>query len=169
MIYWTAVKTACRKTELSRLRVANLHLNAKPPCISIKARAAKNRTAGDVPIPDDFSAITVLRKYVKDRGLEPQDRLCPFPATSRGVLGMSRRDLKAAGSLTKLTTGEVVDFHALRSTANAWWLDVDGLSAKWVQILARLKTLALVRQGQPEPSAPRVRLAQQRAEPQVVI
>ena len=142
LIHWTAVKTAYRKTELSRLRVANFHLDAKPPCTSIKARDAKNRTAGDVPIPDDLSA--ALKKYIKDRELEPQDRVFPFPATSRGVLGMYRRDLKAAGIMAKLPTGEVVDFHALRSTAITWWLDVDGLSAKRVQILARLKTLALV-------------------------
>jgi hypothetical protein len=43
-----------------------------------------------------------------------------------------------------LPTREVVDFHTLRSTAITWWLDVDGLSPKRVQILARLKMLGLV-------------------------
>jgi integrase len=142
MIYWTAVKTAYRKTELSKLRVANLHLDEKPPCISIKARHAKNKTAGDVPIPNDLAV--ALKKYVKDRQLEPHDKLFVFPLTSRGVLSMFRRDLKEAGIEATLPTGEVIDFHALRSTAITWWLDVDGLSAKRVQILARLKTLGLV-------------------------
>ena len=57
---------------------------------------------------------------------------------------MFRRDLTEAGIPWDLPTGERVDFHTLRSTAITWWLDVDGLSQKRVQILARLKTLALV-------------------------
>lgn len=68
----------------------------------------------------------------------------PFPATSRSVIDMYRRDLTAAGIEWNLPTGERVDFHTLRSTAITWWLDVDGLNQKRVQILARLKTLALV-------------------------
>ncbi len=38
----------------------------------------------------------------------------------------------------------MVDFHTLRSTAISWWLDVDKLSPKRVQTLARLATLTLV-------------------------
>ena len=57
---------------------------------------------------------------------------------------MFRRDLTGAGIPWQLPTGEVVDFHTLRSTAITWWLDVHGLWPKRVQVLARLKTLALV-------------------------
>lgn len=77
-------------------------------------------------------------------GLEPNDPVFPLPATSGSIVDMLRRDLKGAGIPWKLATGEVVDFHTLRSTAITWWLDVDGLSPKRVQVLARLKTLALV-------------------------
>ena len=53
-------------------------------------------------------------------------------------------DPTGAGIPWKLETSEVVDFHTLRSTAITWWPDVDGLSPKKVQVLARLKALALV-------------------------
>ena len=55
-----------------------------------------------------------------------------------------RRDLEGAGIEWRLPTGEVIDFHTLRSTAITWWLDEDGLPPKRAQVLARLKTLALV-------------------------
>src|SRR5439155_14608690 len=47
MIYWTAVRTAFRKSELISLLVRNLHFDTKPPCISIRAKDAKNKTAGE--------------------------------------------------------------------------------------------------------------------------
>ncbi len=142
LICWTAVKTAYRKSELISLRVKNIHFDSKPPCISIKARNAKNRTAGEVPIPTDLAV--ALKSYVKGRDLD--ERLFPFPATSRSVLRLFRRDLDGAGIKWDFGTDnpETVDFHTLRSTAITWWLDVDGLTPKRVQILARLKSLHLV-------------------------
>lgn len=140
LIYWTAVRTGYRQGELRSLRKLNLHLDVKPAAISLKAKDAKNKTAGEVPIPADLAA--ALKKYVADH--EPADRIFPMPLTAGSVVDMFRRDLKGAEIEWKLPGGEVIDFHALRSTAISWWLDVDGLSPKRVQILARLKTLALV-------------------------
>jgi integrase len=140
IIYWTAVKTAFRQSELRSLRKANFHLDETPASIGLKARDAKNRTEGEVPIPRALA--DALKLYVAD--LEPNDKVFPLPETSGSIVDMMRRDLKGAGIPWKLTTGEVVDFHTLRSTAISWWLDVDKLSPKRVQTLARLKTLALV-------------------------
>ena len=140
MIYWTAVRTGYRQSELRALRRANLLLDETPAKITLKAKDAKNKTAGEVPIPTDLA--TALKKYVADS--EPTDPVFPLPLTSGSIVDMMRRDLKGAGIPWKLPTGEVIDFHTLRSTAISWWLDEDGLSPKRVQILARLKTLALV-------------------------
>jgi hypothetical protein len=52
--------------------------------------------------------------------------------------------LEGAGIPWQLPGGEVVDFHTLRSTCITWWLIHDRLTPKEVQVLARLKTLALV-------------------------
>jgi integrase len=140
LIYWTAVKTGYRETELMKLRRCNLYLDETPGVVCLKARDTKNRTKGEVPIPRDLAV--ALKKYVV--GLEPHERVFPFPLTSGTIVDTLRRDLKGAGIPWELPGGEVIDFHALRSTAITWWLDVDGLSPKRVQVLARLKTLALV-------------------------
>ena len=140
IIYWTAVKTAFRQSELRSLRKANFHLDETPAVVGLKARDAKNRTAGEVPIPRDLA--DALKAYMAD--LEPNDKVFPLPETSGSIVDMMRRDLTGAGIPWKLPTGEIVDFHTLRSTAISWWLDIDKLSPKRVQTLARLKTLALV-------------------------
>jgi integrase len=93
-----------------------------------------------VPISSDLAK--TLKRYAAD--LEPEDRVFPFPATSGSVVDMLRRDLAGAGIPCKLPGGEVVDFHAFRSTFITWALDVHGLRPKRVQVLARLKTLAMV-------------------------
>jgi integrase len=139
LLYWTAAKTAFRKTELATLTVANLRLEATPPQISIKARNAKNRMSGDVPIPSSLA--TALKRYVK--GKELTDKLFPFPSSANTVVDTFRRDLTEAGVPWELG-GEIRDFHTLRTTAITWWLDEDRLSPKRVQVLARLKTLAMV-------------------------
>lgn len=143
MIYWTAVKTGYRKTEMMKLRVRDSHFGTTPPCISIGASTAKNKTAGEVPIPADLAA--ALKKYIK--GKESDERVFRFPATSRSVVNMFRRDLTGAGIEWNFDGDDdprTIDFHTLRATAICWWLEIDGLRPKRVQILARLKTLALV-------------------------
>ncbi|HEX8911944.1 MAG TPA: site-specific integrase [Humisphaera sp.] len=142
LVYWTAVKTGYRQGELRSLRVRNVLFDAMPVQIVIKAGDAKNRTKGAVPIPDDLAV--ELKKYVRGRDLD--EPLFPFPRTNHGIVDMFRRDLNGAGIRWDFgeNNPETVDFHTLRSTAITWWLDVDGLPAKRVQVLARLKTLALV-------------------------
>jgi integrase len=140
IIYWTAVKTAYRQSEMKRLHVWNLSLDSTPPVIFLKAGSTKNGRVGEVPIPDDLAA--ALKEYII--GKEPTDVLFPFPSTSGSIVDMLRRDFEGAGIVWKLPSGEVMDFHSLRSTAICWWLDEDKLPPKRVQILARLSTLHLV-------------------------
>jgi integrase len=142
LIYWTAVRTAFRLNELRSLRVRNLLRDAKPIQIVIPPGVAKNRIRRSVPIPTDLA--TALRAYVS--GLDGDDRIFPFPTSNHSVLEMFRRDLDGAGIRWNFgdDSPETIDFHTLRSTAITWWLDVDGLTPKRVQILAGLKTLSLV-------------------------
>ena len=140
VLYWTAVLTGFRKSELESLRRYQLFLSDQPATIDIKATDAKNRTAASVPIPEDLAA--ALREYTST--LHPASRVFWFPSSRHCVIDMFRRDLEGAGIEHTWQTGEVADFHALRSTCITWWLDEFGLSPKKVQVLARLKTLSLV-------------------------
>jgi integrase len=140
MVYWTAVKTGYRQNELRNLRVFNLKLDERPPAICLKAEFNKNKRKGAVPIPNDLAK--ALRQYVQGKKLT--DHVFPMPRTSGSVVDILRLDLQGAGIPWKLASGEVVDFHAFRSTAITWWLVVDGLLPKVVQVLARLRTLALI-------------------------
>jgi hypothetical protein len=120
------VKTAYRQKELRALRVCNLYLDEQPPVICMKARHTKNKTEGEVPIPDDLAA--ALKKHVAK--LEATDPVFKLPATSGSIVDIMRRDLEGAGIVWKLPTGEIIDFHTLRATCITWWLDVDKLSPK---------------------------------------
>ena len=134
------MKTAFRKSELASLRVSNLRLDSEPHHIEIKARNAKNRTAAAVPIPAILAA--ALAKHI--RGMDPMDKVFTFPSASGSIVTMLRRDLKGAGVACELGEREVRDFHTIRATAITWWLVEDGLTPKEVQVLARLKTSAMV-------------------------
>ena len=144
LIYWTAVCTAFRKAELASLRRRQLHLDENPASIEIRAKDAKNRLPASVPIPAELAE--ALATYVED--LNPEDRVFEFPRSSKIPAKALRKDLTEAG--VELPDGEeddeVIDFHALRSTAITWWLDEYELPQKRVQILARLQTLSLVAQ-----------------------
>jgi integrase len=140
ILYWTAVKSAYRENELRNLKVFNLYLDEKPSVVGLKARHNKNKEKGEVPIPNDLAR--ELKKYVAVR--DPIDPVFVMPETSGSIVDMLRRDLKGAGIPCEFPNGEVIDFHSLRSTCITWWLTVDGLKAKRVQVLARLKSLPLV-------------------------
>jgi len=142
MIYWTALLTGYREGEMKRIRKACLYLDEQPPVIALKPRDTKNKNKAEVPIPSDLAA--ALKRYTAD--LEPNDLVFPFPKTSDAVVRALRRDLEGAGVPWKYPTGEVVDFHALRSTCITWWLEENKLTPRRVQQWARLSTLVLVYQ-----------------------
>ncbi|MGC4031359.1 MAG: site-specific integrase [Tepidisphaeraceae bacterium] len=142
MLYWTAVKSGYRQGELRSFRVRSLKLDINPALIGIKAGDAKNETKGAVPIPQKLAI--ALRQYVEGR--DSDEPLFPFPATNHGIVEIYRKDLEGAGIRWDFgdDNPETIDFHTLRSTAITWWLEEDKLTPKRVQVLARLKTLALV-------------------------
>jgi integrase len=140
LIYWTAVKTGYRESELKKLRKWNLYLDGKPAVVGLKARHNKNKQKGEVPIPNDLAA--ALKKHIAN--LEPDDLVFRFPSTSGSVVDMLRKDLEGAGISWKLVSGELIDFHALRATAIVWWLTVDRRTPKEVQVLARLKSISML-------------------------
>jgi len=140
ILYWLAISTGYRQAELASLKVCQLFLDEDPPTVDIAAKDAKNRTAGSVPIPGEVAE--ALAEYVK--GKKQGDPVFILPRQRQSIVKLFRADLKGAGIDETNDAGERLDFHAMRTTAICWWLDVYGLSAKRVQILARLKTLSLV-------------------------
>jgi integrase len=140
ILYWVAVKTGLRMSELRSLTCSSLDLNAVPPTITVEARNAKNNTRGIIPIPQKLA--DVLKEYIA--GSHPASSVFPMPRESWSVLLTFYRDLEGAGIPKKLPSGDVIDFHTLRSTAITWWLTEDRLSLKQAQSMARLKTLDLV-------------------------
>ena len=93
-----------------------------------------------MPIPTELAL--VLDEYVQN--LHSDRRVFWFPSRWHHNLATLRHDLDGASVTTQWETGEIADFHTVRTTAIGWWLDEYNLSPKWVQILARLKTLALM-------------------------
>jgi integrase len=139
LLYWVAAKTGFRLSEIRSFTRESVDLTTVPPTLTVKARNAKNRTKGVVPIP--ASLAEELRKRISK--LSPSSPLFEMP-NSWNVLKTFYRDLERAGIEKRLPTGEFIDFHTLRATAITWWLTEDRLSLKQVQLLARLKTLELV-------------------------
>lgn len=140
LIYWTAVKTAFRQKELRSRRCGNVRLGQVPPVITIKAAESKNGKDASVPIPTELA--TALRKHIGKRG--PAEPLFWMPKSNHTIVETLRHDLEGAGIPWQLDTGEIVDFHTLRSTAITWWLIEDRRPPKEVQVLARLKTLSML-------------------------
>lgn len=116
LIYWTAVRSAYRETEMKKFRKWNFYLDETPPVIGLKARDNKNKARGEVPIPTDLAL--ALKKYVADLG--PTDLVFPFPQTSGSIVDMLRRDLEGAGIDWKRPNGEVIDYHSFRPTCICW-------------------------------------------------
>ena len=147
MLYWVAVCTGFRLSELRGLLAASFRLHQDPPVVVCDAAYAKNARARSVPLPRELC--DALEEYLEDR--KPGEWAFPLP--SHGSVGRRfKEDLVAAGLARqdgpKIRTtndlGEVVDFHALRHTAITWWLDEYELSARKVQDLAGLSSIQLV-------------------------
>jgi integrase len=141
MVYWTAVCTAFRQNELRTLTASKLFLADKPPMVDIDASNAKNRSEASIPIPEELAA--ALRQYAENK--HPDARIFKIPALRKYVIDDFKKDIAGAGlDKTPRAEKDRLDFHALRSTAITWWLDVYNLNPKRVQMLARLSSLHLV-------------------------
>lgn len=141
MVYWTAIKTGFRKTELGSLDRHRFYLDATRgrPYIQIPGRDAKNKQMAGVPIPRELAE--ELAGYTAM--MAPSVRVFRLPKGS-GAKDWLHRDLKGAGLGGVLDTDQETDFHSLRATAIVTWLEVDGFSQLMVKELARFKTLAMV-------------------------
>lgn len=112
-LFLTAMNTGFRASELSRLVVANLHLEADHPHVSLAGSNTKNRDEARIPLRDPV-VVRFLKKWIVGKARD--ELLWPGPwATSRGGSKMMRKALKVAG-ITYEVDGRKADFHALRYT-----------------------------------------------------
>jgi len=134
LIYWFCVSTGLRQNETRTRRVCDLSLDHEPASVGISWRDAKNDRSAVVPFGRDLA--DALREYT--RGKHPSAKLFPLPVSRNDITRMFERDLRGAGVEPRHPdTGLVIDFHALRTTAICWWLDVYGLSVKKTAAMAR--------------------------------
>lgn len=135
LLYWSAVTTGLRATELLRLRREDCNFDSEPATVTLPQ--SKNSRSSPLPVPADLGVH--LRGYCES--LEPRERLFPLAVGTHWLRPLLLRDLAAAG--VDLSSGQI-SFHTLRATAISWWLTVHKFSLLEVAALARIRTLALV-------------------------
>lgn len=133
MVYWFAASTGLRQNEIRTRRMIHLHLDESPAIVNIGWKDAKNRRTAMIPLPSDLTA--ELKAYTALQS--PNAPVFPLPKNRYNVGKMFERDLIGAGIPIEDDAGKRLDFHALRTTAIVWWLDVYGLSVKRAANLAR--------------------------------
>lgn len=139
MLYWAAVMTAFRKSELRKLKTGYFNFAVEPATVMIPGKSAKSGWKATIPLPPDF--VGALKVYFEGKDADEQ----AFPMASDLVVQQRYYDdLDGAGINRQSADGQIVDFHALRCTAITWWLTENCLSVKEVQFMARLSTVNLV-------------------------
>lgn len=127
-LYHAAACTGLREGTLTVVEVGQFHLSADPAFVRVNADQIKNGKNLDVPIQRDSAARIQL--YLA--GKMPRMRAFRTPARAAYFIRMLRADLKEAGITycreVKTAGGEtrreeVLDFHALRGTANTFWAE----------------------------------------------
>ena len=132
MVYMFAILTGLRRSELAELRWDDIHADAIPPYIQLRAEQTKNGKADQLPLHPD---LVELCKGVMAHPDAKVFKTIPRIGTDQHI-GTFRRDLKAAG------LSEDIHFHQLRHTAIQKWIKA-GLPMKVVQQLARHSTPSL--------------------------
>jgi len=113
-LYMLAAFSGLRVSELKHLTAADLSLAGEPPTVAVAAAYAKNRKQDVLPLPADAAAY--LAAWLASRPIRPVGAVRLWPGTWwQKAAAMLRRDLDAAG-IDAQADGQVVDFHALRST-----------------------------------------------------
>lgn len=113
LIYRTALLTGLRRGELSRINVADVHLNASPP--QIVATRTKNKRQAVIPLVAALARD--LRAWIADTAPQLSDRLFKVPCT--GNLGRQHQaHLRHAGIAYRDADGVPATFHSLRRTVN---------------------------------------------------
>jgi integrase len=125
--YRIAIFTGLRYSEIKSLKVADVHLDARPPYLDLHAKYDKSRRGAHQPLNDDL--VAHLRTFLADRlshaqamalrqgepcpmALPPDDRLIPHVPLIRAF----NMDLQYAGIVKKDDRGRTVDLHSLRHT-----------------------------------------------------
>ncbi len=150
LLYWTAIETGLRSTEL-RLSTKS-QLKGKPePHVAVRDSISKNAKAARQFISDNlFSA---LRKHASalDEGellFSIKDRREMARVLRADVEGARKYWEEQTGEskrgflVSKNSQGEVLDFHALRHTCGAWYV-MAGLTLPEVQQIMRHSTIQL--------------------------
>ena len=128
-----AINTGFRASELSRMVVANLHLDGEYPHVSLSASNTKNRDEARIPLRDP-EVVTILKSWIA--GKPRNAKLWPGTwATSRGGSKIIQQALRAA-EIPYEVDDRKADFHALRYTFITNLIKA-GETPAYVQRLAR--------------------------------
>ncbi len=160
LLYSVAVQTGLRSGELRDLNPGHLYLDVAAPYIRAKAAITKNSKDARQFLSADVAA--ALKEHVARKS--PQASVFNMPNHKGDVAAMLLGDMAQART-TWLTSAaddpeerlrreqsdflkarndkrEVLDFHALRHTCGAWYIEA-GASPKEVQTLMRHATITL--------------------------
>lgn len=130
-----------RRGESAALRVAHLFLDAKPyPYLVLPGDFTKNGDAAKLLLVPSYAE--ELRAWIRDTRKESADLL--FSVRNEMVKTL-KADMKAAGIKFKDEQGRVVDFHALRMTADTM-LGVAGVPARVRMLFMRHSDIRLTMQ-----------------------
>lgn len=107
LLYFTAVCTGLRRSELAALRVRHLHLEGGVPHVTLEGRYTKNRKDAVLPLPTSLAN----QLHIHCHGKPPTEAVFRVPQNTGAVM---RKDLQAAGLPDIDAAGKVFDFHSLR-------------------------------------------------------
>jgi integrase len=141
MLYWAAVTTGVRQSELKSLTRASFNFDSSPATLTVSGDFSKNGYTETVPLDAVFAE--AIQTYTALH--LPNAPVFLMPRGQRMIIEGLYRDLDAAGVTRRYPNGDVVDFHTFRSTAICWWLRA-GMDILEVKIRARLKTLDLIQE-----------------------
>ena len=138
VLFRVALNTGFRASELSRLVVADLHLDCEYPHISLSASKTKNRDEACIPLRDP-EVVQILKDWIvgklRNEKLRNEKLWAGNWASSSGGSRMVQKALKVA-EIPYEVDGRKVDFHALRYTFITNLIKA-GETPAYVQRLAR--------------------------------
>jgi integrase len=159
LIYRFAVETGLRRSEIASLTRASFHLDEKRPYVAVAVISTKNRRGAAIDLSTQMAAILKTHLANKMPGAKA------FAIPKEDTADMLRADLagtraawiKAAPNdrdreereksdllLSVSHAGQVLVFHSTRHTRGVWLFEHYKASAREVQDLMRLSSIALV-------------------------